>query len=70
MVYSSAGNNVSGYITLTNGTFHPIRILWGNSTGSAYCNLSFTRNGQTITEWTGYTFHPITPAMGNPKMFI
>jgi hypothetical protein len=70
LVYSSAGNNGSGSITLTIGTYYPIRILWGNATGPAYCNLSFTRNSQTITDWTGYTFHPITPTTGNPKMFI
>jgi hypothetical protein len=70
LVYSSSGSNGSGSITLTNGTYYPIRILWGNATGPAYCNLSFTRNSQTITDWTGYTFHPITPTTGNPKMFI
>jgi len=70
LVYSSSGINGSGSITLTNGTYYPIRILWGNSTSSAYCNITFTRNGTTITDWTGYTFHPITPTTGNPKMFI
>ena len=69
LVYSSTGNNGSGSISLTTGTYYPIRILWGNSTGSAYCNITFTRNGQTITNWTGYTFHPITPMAGYPKMF-
>jgi GLEYA domain len=70
LVYSYVGSNGSGSISLTNGQYYPIRILYGQNTSSAYCNLTFTRNSQTITNWTGYTFHPITPTNGNPKMFI
>jgi len=70
LVYSYVGSNGSGSISLTNGQYYPIRILYGQNTSSAYCNLSFTRNDQTITDWTGYTFHPITPAAGYPRMFI
>lgn len=69
LVYSSTGNNGSGSISLINGQYYPIRILYGQATGSGYHNLSFTRNGQTITDWTGYTFHPITPIAGYPRMF-
>ena len=70
LVYSYVGNNGSGSISLTNGQYYPIRILYGQSTGPGNHTLSFTRNGQTITNWTGYTFHPITPMAGYPKMFI
>jgi len=70
LVYSYAGSNGTGSIYLENGKYYPIRILYGQNTGSGYHNLSFTRNGQTITNWTGYTFHPITPMAGYPKMFI
>jgi hypothetical protein len=70
LVYSYVGSNGSGSISLTNGQYYPIRILYGQNTSSAYCNLSFVRNSQTITDWTGYTFHPITPMAGYPKMFI
>ena len=70
LVYSSAGNNGSGSISLINGQYYPIRILYGEVGGDAIHNLSFTRNGQTITNWTGYTFHPITPMAGYPRMFI
>lgn len=70
LVYSSAGNNGSGSISLINGQYYPIRILYGQASGPGYHNLSFTRNGQTITDWTGYTFHPITPIAGYPRMFV
>lgn len=60
----------SGSISLVNGTYYPIRILYGQYTGPGYHTFTFTRNGTTITNWTGYTFHPITPTTGNPKMFI
>jgi hypothetical protein len=69
LVYSSAGNNGSGSISLINGQYYPIRILYGQASGPGSHNLSFTRNGQTITDWTGYTFHPITPIAGYPRMF-
>ena len=67
-----AGDGVtrSGNITLVNGQYYPFRVLYGQGTGPGYHTLSFTRNGQTITNWTGYTFHPITPMAGYPKMFI
>ena len=70
LVYSYVGSNGSGSISLTNGQYYPIRILYGQNTGPGSHTLTFTRNGQTITNWTGYTFHPITPTNGNPKMFI
>ena len=60
----------TGSIYLVNGTYYPIRLLYGQYTGPGSHTLTFTRNGQTITNWTGYTFHPITPTNGNPKMFI
>jgi hypothetical protein len=71
-VVLNAGDGVtrSGNITLVNGQYYPIRILYGQGTGPGYHTLSFTRNGQTITNWSGYTFHPITPMAGYPKMFI
>jgi len=69
LVYSSAGNNGSGSISLINEQYYPMRILYGQNTGPGSHTLSFTRNGQTITDWTGYTFHPITPIAGYPKMF-
>jgi hypothetical protein len=68
LVYS--GGNGSGSVSLENGKYYPIRILYGEIAGAASHTLSFTRNGQTITDWTGYTFHPITPIAGYPKMFI
>jgi hypothetical protein len=70
-VVLNAGDGVthSGDITLVNGQYYPIRILYGQGTSVGYHTLSFTRNGQTITDWTGYTFHPITPIAGYPRMF-
>jgi hypothetical protein len=70
LVYSTSGSNGSASISLENGKYYPIRILYGEIGGAASHALSFTRNGQTITDWTGYTFHPITPMAGYPKMFI
>jgi hypothetical protein len=68
-VYSGS-DLVSRSISLINGQYYPMRILYGEIGGAAYHTLSFTRNGETITDWTGYTFHPITPMAGYPKMFI
>jgi hypothetical protein len=71
LLYSYAdGVTRTGSIYLENGKYYPIRILYGQYSGPGNHILSFTRNGQTITNWTGYTFHPITPLTGNPKMFI
>ena len=71
-VVIGAGDGItrSGNITLVNGQYYPFRVLYGQGTSVGYHNLSFTRNGQTITNWTGYTFHPITPIGGYPKMFV
>jgi hypothetical protein len=68
-VIGGDGVTHSGDITLVNGQYYPIRILYGQGTSVGYHTLSFTRNGQTITDWTGYTFHPITPIAGYPRMF-
>ncbi len=68
-VIGGDGVTHSGDITLVNGQYYPIRILYGQGTSVGYHNLSFTRNGETITDWTGYTFHPITPIAGYPRMF-
>lgn len=54
----NTGTVTSGNIQLTAGTYYPVRVLYGNGTGSAYVTLSFSGPGiATTSDGTGYFFY-------------
>jgi hypothetical protein len=54
----TTGTVVSGNISLTAGTYYPIRLLYGNGIGGAYITLSFSGPGiATTSAGTGYFFY-------------
>jgi hypothetical protein len=54
----TTGTVTSGNISLTAGTYYPVRLLYGNGIGGAYITLSFNGPGiASRTDGTGYFLH-------------
>jgi hypothetical protein len=54
----NTGTVVSGNISLTAGTYYPVRTLYGNGIGGAYITVSFSGPGiATRSDGTGYFFY-------------
>jgi hypothetical protein len=54
-VSDTTGN---GTISLTAGTYYPMRVQYGNNSGPGACDLYWSRNASTPTDvWTGKLFY-------------
>jgi hypothetical protein len=51
------GSEVAGTISLTSGSYYPIRMQYGNGSGNSDCQFTMTPpSGTKTTNWAGYVF--------------